>query len=684
MTSEDAKNRIIDLRKELNTFNYQYYVLSQPTITDFEYDKLLKELEIIEKEHPQFQDKNSPTQRVGNDINIEFTQMDHAYPMFSLGNTYNEADLKDFDSRVSKIINEPYIYACELKYDGVSISLTYENGMLKHALTRGDGVRGDDVTNNVRTIRSIPLRLNGSGYPEIFEIRGEIYLPHIVFNKMNEERIAAGEMPFANPRNAASGTLKMQNSAMMAKRKLDSYLYSIVGDQLPALSHIENLELAKKWGFRIPEYIYSCKNIEDVIGFIHKWDVDRRKLPFDIDGIVIKVDSIIHQQRLGFTSKTPRWAISYKFQAERAETLLLSVDFQVGRTGAITPVANLDPVLLAGTTVKRASLHNADQMELLDIRIGDYVYVEKAGEIIPQIIGINTNKRNLFSEKIKFAEYCPQCNTPLIRNEGEAAWYCPNENDCVPQIRAKIEHFISRRAMNIDSLGEGKVELLFDKGLLKNVADLYDLTNDDLLGLEKIIESKDKSKVRKISFQGKTVQNILKGVDLSKQVPFERVVFALGIRNVGETVARKLALHFRNMESLESADMDTLTSVGEIGSVIAKSVMNFMKDERNRQIIQRLKDKGLQMEISGSPDEAISEILTGKSIVVSGVFSSPQRRKELEKLVELHGGKKVDSVSSSTAFIVAGDNMGPGKLDKARKLNIPIINEHDFIKMVDL
>lgn len=683
MKSEDALSRILYLREELEKYNHQYYVLSQPVISDIEYDFLIKELESLEKEFPHFMDRNSPTQRIGNDINLEFNQIDHAIPMLSLGNTYNQDELREFDSRVAKLLNEPYTYACELKYDGVSISLTYEKGVLKHALTRGDGYRGDDVTANVRTIRSIPLVLRGENIPHVFEIRGEIYLPRSVFDQLNEDRIASGELPFANPRNAASGTLKMQNAALMSKRKLDCYLYHMVGDQFPANSHIQNLKIAGSWGFRIPEYIYECKTMDEVFEKINYWDSERKKLPFDIDGIVIKVDNIIQQQWLGFTSKTPRWAISYKYQAERAETRLRSVDFQVGRTGAITPVANLEPVLLAGTTVKRASLHNADQMALLDIRNGDFVFVEKAGEIIPQIVGINVSKRGMFSEPVKFIENCPQCNTALVRNEGEAAWYCPNENGCTPQIRAKIEHFISRRAMNIDSLGEGKVELLFDKGLIKDVADLYDLTSESLLGLEKIIGTPENGKARKISFQEKTVRNILRGIEISLEVPFERVIYALGIRNVGETVAKKLAAHFKSMELLRAADVETLTSVGEIGIVIANSVKHFFEDERNVNIVERLKAKGVQMEVLGNAEALLSDVLAGKSVVVSGSFSTPQRRKELEKLVELHGGKKVDSVSASTTFIIAGNNMGPAKLEKARKLNIPVINEDDFLKMVD-
>jgi DNA ligase (NAD+) len=683
MTREQAFNRIQILRDELERHNYLYYVLTTPAISDYEFDSLLKELERLEKEFPEFYDSNSPTQRVGNDINIEFRQIEHKYPMLSLGNTYNMDELRDFDARVKKILNEPYQYVCELKYDGIAISLNYQDGKLKHAITRGDGSKGDDVTANARTIRSIPLKLHGAGFPSQFEIRGEIFMPLKIFNHLNEEKKKNGEPLLANPRNAAAGALKLQNSSQVAKRYLDCVLYYLMGDTLPSDSHYENLQTARKWGFKISEYIKRYQNIDQIFEFITHWETERKNLPFDIDGIVIKVDSLKQQRKLGFTSKTPRWAISYKFPAERAETRLLSVDFQIGRTGAVTPVANLFPVQLAGTTVQRASLHNAGQIESLDLHYDDYLVVEKAGEIIPQIVGVHKDNRPHDSQKVQFIKQCPECNTVLIRREGEAAYYCPNENGCPPQIKGKIEHFISRNAMNIDSLGEGKVEILYDKGLVRNAADLYDLTFEVLLGIEKIIQTDDNDKPRKISFREKTVQNILKGIEQSTQVPFERLLYALGIRNVGETVARKLAVSFKNIDNLKAATVDDLKNVSEIGEIIAKSVTDYFQNDKNQAIIDRLRAKGLQMNVAEELFKPVSSILEGKSIVVSGSFSTPQRRKELEQLVELHGGKKVDSVSASTAFVIAGDKMGPGKRLKAQELNIPVISENDFLKMIE-
>jgi DNA ligase (NAD+) len=683
MTREQAIKRIQILRDELERHNYLYFILSTPVISNYEFDKLMKELESLEKEFSEFYDENSPTQRVGTDINQEFRQVEHKYPMLSLGNTYNTDELREFDARVRKALNEAYQYVCELKYDGIAISLTYQDGKLKHAVTRGDGTKGDDVTTNIRTVRSIPLKLNGSDFPRIFEIRGEVFMPRKVFDFLNQEKIRNGEPPLANPRNSAAGTLKLQNSSQVAKRDLDCVLYYLIGDKLPSYSHYQNLQTARNWGFKISEYIKNCSTIDEIFDFINYWDTERKKLPFDIDGIVIKIDSLTQQEKLGFTSKTPRWAISYKFQAEKAETRLLSIDFQIGRTGAVTPVANLEPVQLAGTTVKRASLHNADQIELLDLHYNDIVLIEKAGEIIPQILGVNQDNRPLEGLKVQFVKNCPECNTPLIRREGEAAHYCPNENGCPPQIKGKIEHFISRNAMNIDSLGEGKVETLYDKGLLKNIADLYDLTFQDLLGIEKIIQTDDSAKPRKTSFREKTVQNILNGIETSKKVPFERVLYALGIRNVGETVAKKLAINFKNIDALKSASVEDLIQVDEIGEVIAKSLSDYFANDRNLAIIERLRKKGLQMAIAKGSDKTISNVLEGKSIVVSGIFSTPQRRKELEQLVELHGGKRVDSVSASTAFIVAGEKIGPNKLVNAQKLNIPIISENDFLKMIE-
>jgi DNA ligase (NAD+) len=682
MDQKEAYDRIIQLRTELERHNHQYYVESKPLIPDFQYDMLLKELQQLENQYPEYLDENSPTQRVGNDINLDFEQIEHKYPMLSLGNTYNEEDLREFDNRVKKMLEETCTYICELKYDGVSISLTYENGKLKHAVTRGDGIKGDDVTSNIKTIKSIPLKLHGNDFPEYFEIRGEIFMTRSDFNELNTRRIENGEEPLANPRNTASGTIKMQNSSQVAKRKLDCFLYYMMGDTLPTGSHLGNIEKARSWGFKIPSVFEKCTTIDEILNFIKHWNTERNNLPYDIDGIVIKVDSLQQQEILGFTSKTPRWAISYKFNAEKAETRLLSVDFQVGRTGAITPVANLEPVLLAGTTVKRASLHNADQIELLDLHLNDFVYVEKAGEIIPQIVGVNIEKRPINNLKVQFVAQCPECGTSLIRREGESAHYCPNEDGCSPQIKGRIEHFISRKAMNIDSLGEGKVEILFDNGLIKDAADLFDLTYNQLLGIEKIITTED-DKPKKLSFKEKTVQNILNGIELSKQTPFERVLFALGIRNVGETVARKLALHFKNMDSLKKASYEDLIEVSEIGGIIAQSVINYFASEKNRDIVDRLKNKGIRMEIDESSVQVLSASLNGKSIVVSGSFATPVRRKELEKLVELHGGKKVDSVSKTTAFIVAGENMGPDKRTKAEKFGIPVISEQDFLKMIE-
>ena len=667
MTREDALKRIHILRDELERHNYLYYIASTPVISNYEFDILMKELEGLEKEFPEFFDANSPSQRVGNDINQEFKQIEHKYPMLSLGNTYNVDDLREFDARVKKTLNEPYKYVCELKYDGVSVSLTYQNGKLAHAVTRGDGIRGDDVTSNVRTIRSIPLKLSGSGYQPMFEMRGEIFMPHKVFEQLNEEKVRNGELPFANPRNAASGTLKMQNSSLVAKRKLDCYLYFLVGDQLPSDSHYENLQTTRKWGFKIPEHIKYCYTIDDIFEFIDYWDVERKNLPFDIDGIVIKVDSLIQQRKLGFTSKTPRWAISYKFQAERAETRLLSIDFQVGRTGAITPVANLEPVQLAGTTVKRASLHNADQIALLDVRINDFVYVEKAGEIIPQILGVNLQKRSAESSPVSFIDRCPECSTPLKRNEGEAAFYCPNENGCPPQITGKIEHFIARAAMNINA-GEATAELLFLSGLVNKVSDLYLLSIENLLSLER--------------FGKKSAENLFKSIEDSKKAPFNRVLYALGIRYVGETVARKLAAHFKNIDNLMNAKLEELTEVGEIGERIAQSVINFFADQKNRNIVEELRKAGVQLSMDETLVEKLSDKLNGLNIIISGNFERFSRE-EIKKLIEAHGGKNVSSISSKTNYLVAGSNIGPSKLVNAQKLKIPIISENDFVKMIE-
>ncbi len=671
--------RIADLRQELEKHNYLYYVLSQPTISDYDYDMMLKELEALEKQHPEYADPNSPTQRVGSDINTEFQQAEHKYPMLSLNNTYSENELYDFDARVKKDLAEDYRYVCELKYDGASISLTYRDGKLFRAVTRGDGVRGDDVTNNIRTVRSIPLRLQGNGWPKEFEIRGEIMMTHPVFERLNKERFEIGEIPFANPRNAAAGTLKLQSSASVAKRSLDCFLYYLIGETLPTQSHYENLKKAREWGFHVPPYAVICNNMDEIKQFIDKWAVERRKLPFDIDGIVIKVDNLQQQQQLGMRAKSPRWAVAYKFPAERVETLLQSISYQVGRTGAITPVANLEPVRLAGTTVKRASLHNADQIQLLDIRIGDTVYVEKGGEIIPKVVGINMEKRPENSQPTTFISHCPECGTKLVRNEGEAAWYCPNENGCPPQIRGRIEYFISRRAMDIDSLGEGKIQMLFDNGLIRNAADLYTLTYEQLFGLEKAITDDD-GNTRKISFKAKTVENILAGIEASKKIPFEQVLYAIGIRFVGETIAKKLARYFKSIEVLEKTTFEELISVDEIGERIAESVVGFFKNPANCAIIDQLKQAGVQMAIDESNYQNLSDALKGKTIVVSGIFSIP--RDDIKKMIEEHGGKNASSISSKTDYVLAGEKMGPEKLKKAETLNIPILSEEEFMQLI--
>jgi DNA ligase (NAD+) len=682
MDKSIIKERIDFLKKELEKHNYNYYVLARPDISDFEYDHLLKELEALELKNPEFSDSNSPTNRVGNDINNSFEQREHKNPMLSLGNTYSEEELKEFDNRVSKgLEGQQYKYVCELKYDGVSISLTYKNSRLAYAVTRGDGIKGDDVTANVRTIKSIPLVLNSSNVPSEFDIRGEIILTHNAFEKMNKERVSNGDEPFANPRNAASGTLKIQKSLEVAKRGLDCFLYLLI-DETHNNSHFENLELARSWGFKVPGYSKICHSLDEVLNFIKHWDKERHNLPFDIDGVVIKIDSIRQQEQLGFTAKSPRWAISYKFKAEQVVTTLLNISYQVGRTGAITPVANLKPVQLAGTTVKRASLHNADQIAMLDLHENDQVLVEKGGEIIPKIVGIQKSQRGLLARPVEYITHCPECKTQLHRMEGEAKHFCPNEKSCPPQIKGKIEHFVSRDAMNIDSLGEGKIELLFDKHLIRNVADLYDLKYGQLLGLEKEIISPDSEKPKKISFKEKTVDNILNGIEASKNIPFEKVLFALGIRNIGEVAAKKLAQAFRDIDSLMNVTVEQLSEVHEIGEIMAKSVVQYFADNDNKEIIQRLKNAGLKMKIEGTENKHVSQILSGKSVVVSGSFSPTARRKELENLIEINGGKVSETVSKNTAFIIAGENMGPTKLQKATKLGIKILNEQEFIKII--
>ncbi len=667
MDKNKAKQHIEALRKELEEHNYKYYVLSQPVISDYDFDQKLKELESLEGDYPEFADPNSPTQRVGSDISQEFVQVKHQYPMLSLANSYSEQELIDFDQRIKKLIDEPYEFVCELKFDGTSISLTYENGQLAKAVTRGDGEKGDDVTANARTIRSIPLKIKGNDYPKNFEIRGEVLLPFSVFAKLNQAREEIGEMPFANPRNAASGTLKMQNSAEVAKRKLDAYFYYLLGEGLPDDGHYENLEHAKSWGFKISGDTKKCANIEEVIAYIKHWDTERFDLPVATDGIVIKVNSKRLQNNLGFTAKSPRWAIAYKFKAERVSTKLESVSYQVGRTGAVTPVANLSPILLAGTTVKRASLHNADIIEKLDLHLDDVVYVEKGGEIIPKIVDVDQTLRHPMSKKIEFIRSCPECGTALIRSEGEAAHYCPNENGCPPQIKGKIEHFVSRKAMNIDGLGDETIELLFNKGLIKNSADLYDLTAAQLIPLDRMGE--------------KSAERILKSLEESKNVPFERVLFALGIRFIGETVAKKLAQNLISIDKIQHANLEKLIDIDEIGGRIAESVIAYFQDEKNSEQIFRLKTCGLQFELDKSVLTERSNKLEGLSIVISGTFEV-HSRDELKKLIEKHGGKNVGSISKKTSYLLGGSNVGPSKLEKIEKFKIPILTESDFLEMI--
>ncbi len=661
------KEEIYQLRQELEQHNYNYYVLSEPTISDREFDEMMKKLQQLEAEHPEYADPHSPTQRVGSDLSKEFAQVVHRYPMLSLGNTYSEEDVKDFYERVARELNEPFEIVAELKYDGLSISLIYEEGKLVQAVTRGDGTRGDDVTANVRTIRSIPLKLMGNGYPAEFEIRGEILLPWAEFDRLNKEREEQEEPLFANPRNAASGTLKQQNPAIVAARKLDAYFYYLLGEELPADTHYDNLEAACSWGFKIPNVIQKCESLQDIYAYIAHWDSERKNLPVATDGIVLKVNDLRQQRFLGYTAKSPRWAIAYKFQAERAVTRLNSVSFQVGRTGAVTPVANLEPVLLAGTTVKRASLHNADIIEGLDLHLGDSVYVEKGGEIIPKIVGVDTEARPmLLGAKVQFIRTCPECGTPLIRPEGEAAHYCPNEAGCPPQIKGRIEHFVTRRAMNIN-MGPETVEALYDAGYVKNVADLYTLKKEDLLHLERWAE--------------KSAKNLINSIAASKQVPFERLLYGLGIRYVGETVAKRLASVFHSMEQLAQASFEELTAADEIGERIAQSVINYFANEDNRQLVTRLKEEGLQMAV---PEETLanrSDKLSGLSIVISGTFTR-HSRDEYKALIEQHGGRNSGSVSGKTDYILAGENMGPAKLEKANKLGVKIIHEEDFLKMI--
>lgn len=660
--------RIYQLREELHRHNHNYYVLNAPEIDDQTFDFLMRELQDLEAKHPECADENSPTMRVGSDLNKNFVQVVHKYPMLSLANTYSEAEVAEFYERVKKSLNEDFEICCEMKFDGTSISLTYEDGKLVRAVTRGDGTQGDDVTDNVKTIRTIPLVLHGEGYPQEFEIRGEILMPWVVFEQLNKEREEREEPLFANPRNAASGTLKLQNSSVVASRKLDAYLYYLLGENLPGDGHYENMQAASAWGFKVSDIMRKCATLEEVLEFIRYWDVERKNLPVATDGVVLKVNSARQQRNLGYTAKSPRWAIAYKFQAERACTRLNMVTYQVGRTGAITPVANLDPVQLAGTVVKRASLHNADIIEGLDLHIGDMVYVEKGGEIIPKIVGVDMDARFMVGDKIRFIDKCPECGSPLTRYEGEAAHYCTNDTACPPQIKGKIEHFVSRKAMNIDGLGSETIDQFYQEGLIHTIADLYSLKAPDIARLERMGK--------------KSALNIMEGIRASKDVPFERVLFALGIRFVGETTAKTLAKAFRSIDKLASASLDDLMQVDEIGARIAESIIRYFADEKNREQIERLREAGIQLEMEELDLSEYTDKLAGKSIVISGVFTH-HSRDEYKEIIEKNGGKNVGSISKKTSFILAGDNMGPAKLEKANKLGVPILNEEDFLKLIE-
>ena len=672
MTKEEARQRIAALSEELERHNYNYYILAKPTISDYEFDMKLEELARLEHEFPEFLSPSSPTQRVGGGITKEFKSVKHRYPMLSLSNSYSKEDIEDFINRIKKSIDEDVEFCCELKFDGLSISLQYENGVLVRAVTRGDGTQGDDVTTNVKTIRTVPLKLQGD-YPPFFEMRGEIVMPYESFDKLNEQRLEAGDDLFANPRNAAAGTLKLQDSKEVARRRLDNYCYYMMMDGLEDhyQTHYESLQAAKKWGFNVSNYMAICKSVEEIFDFINYWDEARHQLPFAIDGIVLKVNSYEQQQALGFTAKSPKWAIAYKFKAEEVETELQSVDFQVGRHGTITPVANLAPVLLAGTTVKRATLNNEDFIRQFDLHYGDTVTVVKGGEIIPKIIGINFDKRQAGALPVEFVKTCPACGAELIQHEGEAAWYCPNAQGCPPQVKGRIEHFISRKAMNIESLGEGKIEFLYDAGLIKNAADLYDLTYDKLFGL-----SNDK-----VSFKEKTAQNIIDALEKSKTVPFERVLFALGIRNVGEVVAKTIVAEYHDIDAIMKASVEELSAINTVGEVIAMSVKAFFENPVNLNIVERLKAAGLQFAKAEEPTSDKPQVLAGKTFVVSGVFAH-YSRDGIKAAIEAHGGKNSSSISGKTDYVLAGDNMGPEKRKKAEALGVPIISETDFEQMI--
>lgn len=666
MKSMDIQQHVLKLREELNQHNYNYYVLDQPTISDYDFDVKLKELQILEAQHPEFDDEQSPTKRVGGTITKNFETVRHEHRMYSLDNSYSKEDVLDWEARVKKVVEGKVQYVCELKYDGASISLTYENGVLSRAVTRGDGVQGDEVTANIRTIRSVPLRLKGD-YPPKFDIRGEIVLPFEGFNKMNEERIEIGEEPYRNPRNTASGSLKLQDSTEVAKRPLDCLLYNIIGSNLNIITQFESLEKARQWGFKVPKTAVLANSIEEVFEFIDYWNVHRHDLPYETDGVVVKINDLHQQDELGYTSKAPRWAIAYKFKAEQVSTRLNEITYQVGRTGAITPVANLEPVELAGTTVKRASLHNADQIERLDIRVGDEVFVEKGGEIIPKIIAVDFSKRLPNSQPTQYIKNCPECGTELLRNEGEVQHYCPNYNGCHPQIVGRIQHFISRKAMDIEGLGGETVALLVKEGLIRDYSDLYALSKDQVIGLERMAE--------------KSSDNLINGIEASKQVPFERVLYAIGIRYVGEVVAKKLANHYKSIENLAKATIIDLVTVDEIGERIAMSVVDFFGLEQNQRILERLKSFGLKLEISAEKLASQTNKLDGKAFVVSGVFESVSRD-ELKKLIEDNGGRVVGSISTKTNYVIAGDNMGPSKKAKAEQLQIPIISEYEFMSFL--
>ncbi|MCD6346341.1 MAG: NAD-dependent DNA ligase LigA [Bacteroidales bacterium] len=660
-------DQIRSLRLEIEEHNHRYYVLNDPLITDFEFDQKLRLLEDLEKQHPEYFDPLSPTQRVGSDLNIEFEQREHQNAMLSLGNTYSKDEVREFDQRVRRLTGRSFTYVCELKFDGLAISLIYNNKRLQHAVTRGDGIRGDDVTANVKTIRSIPLVLSGENIPDLFEMRGEILLPLTGFDAMNADRLRNGEPTFANPRNAASGTLKMQNSSLVAKRPLDCYLYYMVGRSLPGATHLENMQIADSWGFKISQHIKLARNIDEIFEYLEYWQKAKSELPYNIDGIVIKVNETNIQHELGYTAKSPRWAIAYKFPAEQAETTLESVDFQVGRTGAITPVANLKPVFLAGTTVKRASIHNADQIKMLNLHYGDSVIIEKGGEIIPKIVGVNKENRHPLSKAVTFIKQCPACRTNLIRIEGEAKHYCPNTSHCKPQLKGRIEHFISRKAMNIDGLGQETVELLFDQGLLHDPADLYYLKKEDLITLPRL--------------GVKSADNLLASLEKSRDVPFARVLFSLGIRFVGETVARRIASTIPNMDQLMNSDKEALTDIEEVGTKVADSLLSYFADPESIVLINRLTKLGIRMK-SQAAEEPSSDILAGKSLVVSGVFQQFSRD-EIKELIMKNGGKVSGSISSNTAYIVAGENMGPAKFAKANKLGIQIISETAFLELIE-